>query len=148
MRTILTLTLLAVLSTGCFETQRAAGCNNVGILGCKDEPSDIRPSQPELRTAPSAARSVPRADPYQQPPAMTNTDAVSGHQYPWTQPLNECMATGGLRSECFEKLPPEILAQFEAWEAERASIRRRQFERRHDPDGSSPFGMGSVEPES
>jgi len=35
------------------------------------------------------------------------------------------MAAGGLRTECFKKLPPDILVQFEAWEADRAAIRRR-----------------------
>lgn len=40
--------LILVISnlTGCFKLQRAAGCNNVGILGCKDKP-ETSPQGPE-----------------------------------------------------------------------------------------------------
>jgi len=31
--------LVLVTCQGCIKVQRAAGCNNPGILGCKDKPS-------------------------------------------------------------------------------------------------------------
>jgi hypothetical protein len=67
--------------------------------------------------------------------------ADEGHEYPWSQPLDECMAAGGLRTECFESLPPDILAQLEAWEAERGAIRRQQLQRRQQLENSTSFGV-------
>lgn len=120
MAKMITVLVFTSLLAGCFEAQRAAGCNNTGIFGCKDAPAEIQPPDPELRPAPAGGRSP---------------------QHPWTQPLNDCMAAGGLRTECFEQLPPDILVQYEAWEAERAAIRRRQFEQRRELNNSPVFGM-------
>jgi hypothetical protein len=53
-----------------------------------------------------------------------------GHEHPWSRALDECMAAGGQRSDCWESMPPDILAELEAWEAERGVIRRRQFQSR------------------
>lgn len=141
MAKIITPFLLAILLTGCFEAQRALGCNDTGVLGCKDEPSDIQPPDPELRPAPSGGRSLPRPNPREQAPEVTASGYLEHHQYPWSQPLNECMAAGGLRTECFKKLPPDILVQFEAWEADRAAIRRRQFQQRRELENSPLFGV-------
>ena len=64
-----------------------------------------------------------------------------GHQFPWSQHLSECMAAGGQRSECYESMPPDILAALEAWEAERGVIRRRQIESRPQLENTARFGM-------
>ncbi len=144
MAKVMTTLLLAILLTGCFEAQRALGCNNTGILGCKDEPSEIQPPNPELKRAPPGGRSpLPRQE--EQVPEFATRRYLEDHEYPWSQPLDECMAAGGLRTECFENLPPDILIQFEAWEAERATIRRQQFQHRLQPENSSSFG---VEPDN
>lgn len=71
---------------------------------------------------------------------------TDGGQQPWIQPLNECMAAGNSRTECFEKLPPDILARFEAWEAERAKNRRRLFQQRQNPQNSPAFGVEPDDP--
>ena len=68
MRNIVTLTAVVALSTGCFEAQRAAGCNNVGILGCKDDPSAIEQPNPALQPAPLGGRHFPRSEPRSGPP--------------------------------------------------------------------------------
>ena len=115
---------LLVLATfqGCFELQRAVGCNNTGIFGCKDEPSEIQSLPFELKPAQGRY--------------------LEEHEFPWSRPFDDCMAAGGTRTECFESLPPEILAQFEAWEAERARMRRQQTMReRQSPDPA--FGVDS-----
>jgi hypothetical protein len=62
-------------------------------------------------------------------------------EYSWSQPLDKCMAAGGLRPECFENLPPEILAEFEAWEAERAAVRRQQLQQRQQLENTTSFGI-------
>lgn len=89
MAKIITPFLLAVLLTGCFEAQRALGCNDTGILGCKDEPSDIQPPDPELRPAPSGGRSLPRPNPREQAPEVTASGCLEHHQYPWSQQRRE-----------------------------------------------------------
>jgi hypothetical protein len=103
---------------GCFQAQRAMGCNNTGILGCKDEPSEIQESNPDLQRAPPRGRFSPR---YQE-----------GQEQPWTALIDACMAAGGQRSECIEKLPPEVLIQLEAWESANAAMRREQLEGSRD----------------
>ncbi len=126
------LAILLALSTlqSCFKMQKTFGCNNTGIFGCKDQPSEIQPPDQELRRAPPGGRVPPRPDQQGQAAEVATGRYLEGHEYPWSQPLDDCMAAGGLRTECFENLPPDILAQFEAWEAERAAMRRRQFEQR------------------
>jgi hypothetical protein len=131
--------LVATLLAGCFEAQRAMGCNNTGIFGCKDQPSEVQTSDPGLRPAPSKGRSYPNANLPEQVPEVATGDSLQRHEYPWFEPLDECMAAGGTRTECFEKLPPDILAQFEAWEAERADVRRRQLQQRYQPENSLPL---------
>ena len=55
---------------------------------------------------------------------------LPGLEYPWSRPLDDCMGTGRTRTECFASLPPELLEQFEAWEAEQAAVRRQLTRRR------------------
>jgi hypothetical protein len=62
-----------------------------------------------------------------------------GQEYPWTQALDECMAAGGQRSDCWESMPPDILAELEAWEAERGVIRRRQFGSRPQLENATSY---------
>ena len=146
MRNLITLTALVLLSAGCFEVQRAAGCNNVGILGCKDKPYEIEPPDPALKPAPSGGRHCPGAELLHEASEAGDPDCLRRNQHPWIQPLNECMAAGGLRTDCLEGLPPEVLIQLEAWESERAAIRRRQFEQRQELDDPSAFGVRADEP--
>ena len=61
MAKVMTTLLLATLLTGCFQAQRAPACNNTGIQGCKDKPSEIQPPDPELRRARSGEGSPPRS---------------------------------------------------------------------------------------
>ncbi len=56
-RILLTGTLLIALLSlaSCFELQRAVGCNNTGIFGCKDKaesPPQGPETYPELKRAP------------------------------------------------------------------------------------------------
>ncbi len=135
------LAIMLALATcqGCFKLQRAIGCNNTGIFGCKDEPpepSEIQPTDSELRRAPPGGRSqwVP----------IDDGRYLEGQEYPWSRPLDDCMATR-TRTECFENLPPDLLAQFEVWEAEQAAMRRQQTMRgrqRLDP----AFGVEPNDP--
>ena len=137
-RGVILLAFLLALGSlqGCFGLQRAAGCNNPGIFGCKDkgpEPSEITQPPNDLKHAPPGGRvqRVPaRGGRYQE-----------GHEYPWSRPLDDCMAAGGTRTECFANLPPDILAQFEAWEVERATERRRQFQQK---SRKPAFGVESL----
>jgi hypothetical protein len=135
------LAILAALGSlqGCFEWQRAWGCSDPGILGCKDEmpePSEITPPPAGLKRAPPGGRA-------QQAP-VGDGRYLEGHDYPWSRPLDDCMAAGGTRPECFASLPPDILEQFEAWEAERGTQRRRSFLWR---SGQPSFGFEPVDPE-
>ncbi len=58
MRALIIAVLLS-LSTGCmFEAQRALGCNNVGVFGCKDKAHPPTADGPPLRRA-EGRRSVP-----------------------------------------------------------------------------------------
>jgi hypothetical protein len=143
---LITALLLSILLTSCFQAQRAMGCNNIGVFGCKDEPSEIQLPDPELSRAPSIRRSALRPSQPEQLQEIAADRNPQGNEYPWIQPLNECMAAGGLRTECFESLPPDILAEFEAWEAERATIRRRQFQQRQQPENSPSFGVETNDP--
>ncbi len=98
--------LVLVTFQGCFELQRAIGCPNTGLFGCRDEPSEIEPTATELKPAQGRY--------------------LEAQEFPWSRPLDECMATGRNRTECFESLPPEILTQFEQWEQEKAAMRRKR----------------------
>ena len=49
---------------------------------------------------------------------------------PWDPFIIDCMETGKHRAECFEELPPEMLAELEAYEAEQQELRRAQMELR------------------
>jgi len=142
MAKVMTTLLFAILVTGCFQAQRALGCNNTGIFGCKDDPSEIPAPDPELRRAPSEVRALSPGQEKQVPEFATRR-YLEGHEYPWSQPLDDCMAAGGLRTECIENLPPDILAQFEAWEAKRGTTRRRQFQQRRQPENSPLLGVES-----
>jgi hypothetical protein len=67
-----------------------------------------------------------------QPPVIVNS---AGEPYlpgtpSWVPLIDDCMAGGGSRGECIEALPPEELAKLEAWEAERADLRRTQMKAR------------------
>ena len=77
----MTTLLLAILLTGCFQAQRALGCNNTGIFGCRDEPSEIQPPDPELRRAPSGGRSPPPRQEDQVAQFATRR-FLEGHEYP------------------------------------------------------------------
>ena len=92
MAKVITTLLLAILLTACFEAQRALGCNNTGILGCKDEPSQIGPPNPELRRAPSGGRSPPRPNDQAWASEGATGGYLEGQEYPWSQLLDECMA--------------------------------------------------------
>ena len=116
-----------------------------GIVGCKDELSEIQPPDPEPRSARSGEGSPPRPI-QQQVPEVAPGSYLEGHEYPWSQPLDECMAASGLRTECIEKLPPDILARFEAWEAKRATVRQRRFQQRRQPENLPSFGVERDDP--
>ena len=95
--------LAALLTLGtlqsCFQVQEALGCNNTGIFGCKDKPSEItQPEDTDLKRAPPGGRSQQVGD----------DRYLEGQEYPWSQSLDDCMAAGGTWTECFASLPPEI----------------------------------------
>lgn len=64
-----------------------------------------------------------------------------GHEHPWTRAIDECMAAGGQRSDCYESMPPDVLAELEAWEAEQGVVRRRQFESRPQLENATSYEM-------
>jgi len=106
--------ILAVLCTGCmFEAQRALGCNNVGVFGCKDE------AQPVDTEAP-----IPRK-------AEGRPSVMSSRYRPgtpsWVLLIDNCIMAGGSRNDCIEALPPDELKKLEEWEAEVAAMRREQM---------------------
>jgi len=74
-------------------------------------------------------------------PARREGALDEGPEHPWSQALDECMAAGGQRSDCWESMPPEILAEMEAWEAERGVIRRRQIESRPQLENATSYEM-------
>lgn len=43
---------------------------------------------------------------------------------PWVPLIDACMAGGGMRNDCIEALPPQIYADFLAWERSQAAERR------------------------
>ena len=146
MRNVITLTALVLLSAGCFEAQKAAGCNNIGVLGCKDKPSEIEPPDPALKPAPVGGRHCPGDELPHETSDASDPDCLRRNQHPKIQSLNGCMTTGGVREQCVDRLLPEVLIQLEAWEAERAGIRRRHSESRQEMDDSSAFGVRADEP--
>ena len=118
--------LLAMLSVlggfqGYFGLQRAWDCSNPGVLGCKDKGSESN----EVSPLPADPESAPTG-PLAQPAPVGDGRYLEGHEYPWSRLLDDCMSAGRTRPECFASLPPDILEQFEAWEAENAAERRRQ----------------------
>jgi len=136
-------TLLGILLAlgslqGCFGLQHAAGCNSPGVFGCKD----TGPEPPEITQPPTDLKRAPPGGRAQQAPVGVGS-YLEGHEYPWSRPLDDCMAAGGTRTECSARLPPDILEQFEAWEAERAAQRRRQLQQR---SRERTFGVESVCP--
>jgi hypothetical protein len=64
-----------------------------------------------------------------------------GLEHPWSRALDECMAAGGQRSDCWESMPPDILAEMEVWEAERGVVRRRQFDSRPQLENATSYEM-------
>ncbi len=64
------------------------------------------------------------------PPGRFPSAARNQSELPWVPLIDSCMANGGQRTLCIEKLPPDVLAQLEAWETENAEMRRRQLEQR------------------
>ena len=123
---------------GCFGLQRASGCNNPGIFGCKDrapEPSGVEQPPAGLERAAAVGRA--QTDP------ANDCRYREGHEYPWSRLLDDCMADGGTRCQCFASLPPDILEQFESFEAEKAAERRRQVQQR---SRQPAFGVAPVDP--
>ena len=117
MKIIVTL-ILASLCTGCmFEAQRAFGCNNVGIFGCKDKAQPRTPDNgPPLRKAEGR-------------PVLTNS---RGERYQPGTPsyvplIDNCIIAGGSRNDCIEALPPDELKKLEEGEAKGAAMRREQM---------------------
>ena len=134
------LSILVVLGSlkGRVGLQRAAGCSNPGFFGCKDKgpvPSEIVQPPADLKRAPPDGR--PREAP------ASDSRYQEGHEYPWSRLVDDCMAAGGTRIECFASLPPDILEQFEAWEAEEAAQRSQQIRQR---SRQPSFGAGSLDP--
>ena len=121
------LTILLVLGSlqGCFELQRAAGCGSPGVFGCKDK----GPDPFEIAQPPASLKRAPPSGRPQEPP-VGDGRYLEGHDYPWSRPLDDCMAAGGARADCFDSLPPDMLEQFESWEAERTAQRGRRLQQR------------------
>ena len=136
--TLLAIMLALATCQSCMTLQRATGCNDTGIFGCQDvppEPSEIQPTESELRRAPPGGRS--------QWMPIDDGRYLEGQEYPWSRPLDDCMAMGRTRTECFASLPPELLEQFEIWETERGAQRRRLFQQR---SLQPAFGVESNDP--
>ena len=72
-------------------------------------------------------------------PARREGALDEGQEHPWSKALDECMAAGGQRSDCWESMPPDVLAELEAWEAERGVVRRRQFESRPQLENATSY---------
>lgn len=73
---------------------------------------------------------------------------LSHAQMPWDPYIIECMEAGGTRAMCFEQLPPDVLAELEAYEAETRERRRAQMAVRRalNPPGGPVFGQASARP--
>ena len=114
---IIVAVIVAILCTGCmFEAQRALGCNNVGVFGCKDKAQPVNTDDPIPRRAEGR-------------PVLTNS---RGERYrpetpSWVPLIDNCIIAGGSRNDCIEALPPNELKKLEAWEAEVAAMRREQM---------------------
>ncbi len=70
---------------------------------------------------------------------------AQGEEWPWEPPMAECMAEGGTRGDCIEALPPEVLAELEAWEAQNGVMRRAQMAVRSSL-GQGGLVFGQVQP--
>lgn len=90
--------LLLATTQGCFKVQRAAGCNNPGVLGCKDDPSAVQVSPSGLE--PDQGRVV---------------DDRESLEF---RVLDDCSADKALRTECAERPPATRLGSLEATEFE------------------------------
>lgn len=121
-RSIALLVVLLALSglQGCFGLQRAWGCSDPGFFGCKDKVTE----SPEMEQPPAALKRAPGRGRVE---AATSDDGryLEGHEYPWSRLLDDCLATGQTRTECFAELPPDILELYEAWETENAAERHQ-----------------------
>ena len=64
-------------------------------------------------------------------------------QMPWDPFVIECMQTGKNRAECSDELPPDLLAELEAYEAEQRQQRLAQIELRKalNPPDQPVFGQ-------
>ncbi len=121
--------ILANLCTGCmYELQRAWGCSNVGIFGCKDK------AQP--RTADDVPPTLRKAE---GRPVLTNSRGE--RYYPGTPSyvplIDNCIIAGGTRGDCIKALPSDELKKLEAVEAERGAVLREQMGARR---GHEMFG--------
>ena len=118
-----------------FEVQRALGCNNVGVFGCKDKADPPDPDAP----VPRKAHGRPGTGVAAGSEVLTNSRGE--RYYPGTPSyvplIDNCIIAGGARAECIEALPPEELAKLEAAEAERGAILREQMKARR---GHEVFG--------
>ena len=115
---VLAVVMSLFASQGCMKLQRAVGCADPGVFGCRDDPSPAVNAEEEIVQVPAVATGR------ESPRPRDETDQ------PWVKLINACMADGGQRTQCIENLPPDILAQLEEWEAGNAAMRRMQLERR------------------
>ena len=90
-----------------FEAERAFGCGNVGVFGCKDKAQPPISDGPPLRKA-EERRSV-----------LTNS---RGELYspgtPSVPLVDDCLRVGSNRTDCIDNLPPEELEKFHQWEVQ------------------------------
>ncbi len=131
------LVLILTSLSGCrYEWQRAWGCNNVGLFGCKDTGGD--PPNPNV-PLPREAYGRPGTEVGAESEVLTNSRGE--RYYPGTPSyvplIDNCIIAGGIRGECIKALPPEELRKLEAAEAERGAILREQMRagRGHDVFG-------------
>ena len=128
------LVLILASFSGCmYEWQRASGCNNVGVFGCKDKGGDLpNPGAPLPREAHG------RLGTEVGPESEVLTNSHGERYYPGTPSyvplIDNCIIAGGTRGECIEALPPEELKKLEAVEAERGAILREQMRARQAHD--------------
>ena len=76
-----------------------------------------------------ACQSSITQEPFPQP-ANESAQYLDGLNQPWTIVIDSCMQAGGSRSDCIASLPPDLLTELEAWEADNAQMRRSQMRQR------------------